>query len=185
MMRWPLKSVTDRALRGFGVAALVAGLAGCESVRNFTDYYSWSDWGMLMDENICSDAGDRVLAGVDFSEAKVIDIRVRNEEFTPMIVELTQNRPYILRVSNRDNEDRLFAARDFFRNTAISAVAIDNELLEQPCRSIFKLRDKQTLEIQLFTLSDGHFEFHDSSNIMPYAVPTGAAGIINVEMPPS
>jgi len=184
MRKRPFSSAKTVA-KVFGAAVLAVGLGACESVREFTNTYGIGDWGILIDENVCSEATDRVLAGIDFSEAKVIDIRVRNEEFTPMIIELTQNRPYILRISNRDNEERLFAAKEFLRNSAVSAVAIDNELLAEPCRSIYKLRDKQTLEIQLFTLNDGHYEFHDSSNILPFAVPTGAAGIINVEMSPS
>lgn len=169
--------------------AVCVGLSACTSVResieSFSDSFDFGDWGMAFDTLQCVETRDRVLSGVDFSDAKVIDIRVRNEEYTPMIIELTQNRPYIIRIANRDDETRRFAAPSFLRDTAISAVAVDNELLEEPCRSVFKLERKQTLEIQLFTLNDGHYEFYDSSNILPYYVPTGAAGIINVELPPS
>jgi hypothetical protein len=183
-----LRNRVRPARRALAVAA-IAALAGCsstqESIESFFDGFDVSDWGMAFDTRECAETRERVLDGVDFSDAKVIDVRIRNEEFTPMIVELTRNRPYILRVSNRDDEARRFAAPDFLKDTAISAVALDNELLEEPCRSVFKLDRKQTLEIQLYTLDDGHYEFYDSSNILPYYVPSGAAGIINVELPPS
>ncbi|MGB0672157.1 MAG: hypothetical protein ACPGNT_11735, partial [Rhodospirillales bacterium] len=62
------------------------------------------------------------LNGVDWSFAEVVNIHIRQNEFNPMVVSLQKDQPYVFRLTNRDEDDHTFRARDFFRNVAVASV---------------------------------------------------------------
>ena len=47
------------------------------------------------------------------------DIRIRHGEFSPMVLTLRQGWPYVLRIRNRDDRARMFAASDFLSKVAV------------------------------------------------------------------
>lgn len=129
----------------------------------------------------CIENPEQALADVDFSTASQVNIAIRHGDFSPMIVRLTQNRPYLLRIRNRDDWNHVFNAPDFFKSVAIAAVAVDNELLEHRCFRSIVLKPGQTAEIQLLTVKDGRFVFEDTRHVVPLVPPRGNGGVITVE----
>ncbi|MSO93276.1 MAG: hypothetical protein EXQ86_07740 [Rhodospirillales bacterium] len=129
----------------------------------------------------CVENPEQQLADVDFSTARQVNIAIRHGDFSPMIVKLTQNRPYLLRIRNRDEWAHVFNAPDFFRSVAIAAVAVDNELVEERCFRAIALKPGQTAEIQLLALKDGRFVFEDTRHVVPLVPPRGNGGVIMVE----
>ena len=81
----------------------------------------------------CEVESQKHLDGIDWSKADIVDIRVRDNEFSPMVVRMTQSRPYLLRVRNRDDYRHYFTAWTFFNSVAVARVAIDGEEVEDTC----------------------------------------------------
>ena len=129
----------------------------------------------------CLEGTEQKLADTDFSTARQINIAIRQGDFSPMIVRLTQNRPYLLRIRNRDEWSHVFNAPDFFRSVAIAAVAVDNELIEERCFRAIALKPGQTAEIQLLAVKDGRFVFEDTRHVVPLVPPRGNGGVITVD----
>lgn len=129
----------------------------------------------------CEERDKRQLEGVDFSTARTINVRVRNNEFSPMVIRMAQNRPYVLRIRNRDDVSHVFSAPKFFDNVAIAAIAVDNDLVKEPCLRAVWLGPGQTVEILLLTLKDGHYVFEDKIVPLPNLPPYRIGGIINVD----
>ena len=51
----------------------------------------------------CKRISKKAQAKINWARVPAVDIRVRNDEFEPMIIRLRQGRPYILRIRNRDD----------------------------------------------------------------------------------
>lgn len=49
-----------------------------------------------------------------WKEARVINLTVQNNEFSPMLIRVEAGQPYILKMLNLDDEVRAFKAPDFF-----------------------------------------------------------------------
>jgi len=159
---------------------LVLGLSGCAAVEAMVSGYDPAP-------NLsCEERTVRQLQGVDFATAPLVDVVIRRGEFSPMIVRLTKGRAYVLRLRNRDDEVHVFNAPEFFDSIAVSAVAMDNDILETVCPGpAVEVQPGQSFEMQFFAASDGVYEYRDTGshgisvgNVFNAAPP---GGIIRIE----
>lgn len=131
----------------------------------------------------CEVESQKHLDGIDWSKADIVDIRVRDNEFSPMVVRMTQSRPYLLRVRNRDDYRHYFTAWTFFNSVAVARVAIDGEEVEDTCFAALTLQKGQVVEMQLVAVDDGSYAFYDSISLVSAIPPYGANGVITIEEP--
>ncbi|MEQ8665178.1 MAG: hypothetical protein RIC16_05580 [Rhodospirillales bacterium] len=130
----------------------------------------------------CEERTVRWLEGVSFADAPLIDMEIRRGEFTPVIVRMIQNRSYVLRLRNRDDEPRVFSSPEFFESVAIAAVAIDNTILETICPGpAIELLPGQTLELQLYAVIDGSYDFFDQSGLLGEFTAWHPGGRVRIE----
>ena len=79
-------------------------------------------WGINFSGFACKDNSSQVLEGVDWDQAKVLDIRIRQGHFSPTYMGLYMDQPYVLNIKNADDSEHSFRAFDFFRAVAVAGV---------------------------------------------------------------
>ena len=137
----------------------------------------------LFESKCVADARERVEAA-DWSKAEIVPIRIRQDEFDPMIIGLKQDRPYVIRITNADDTHHVFGAEDFFRSVAVAAVdTVDtgDDGDGQTCITRVVIDGGQTVEVVLVTVRDGRYEFADNFITSPWFDFGGAMGVIYIQ----
>lgn len=149
-----------RGVRGIiaVVVSLAAGLAG-----------GCSAFGRLGDQVVLAVRGcsgpETVLQGVDWEDAQTVHIRIRQDEFRPMVVGLMRDRPYVLIISNGDSDSHGFRSPEFFRHVAIDQIRVNGEAMAERCITGLTLPAKASAEIRLVALLDGIYPFEDPDEL--------------------
>lgn len=116
------------------------------------------------------DRGTAQLEGLDWSAAPIVDIRIRQDQFHPMVVGLVRDRAYVLMISNGDAESHGFRSPEFFRHAAVEQIAIDGTVLPARCITGIEIPAKGSAEIRLVALLDGTYAFEDPSKLLDLAI---------------
>lgn len=162
------------SINRFLILGVVVLLSGCEAVGD------WLVEAYPQPVSVqCEERTARQLVGVDFASAAHIEMIVRNDEFSPMILRMTKGRSYVLRLRNRDKEPHTFEAPEFFESVAIAAVAVDNNIIETICPGpVVEILGGQSFEMQFLAVDDGSYKFTDTSSGLGLGafLGTGSAG---------
>jgi hypothetical protein len=108
------RSARGAAWRLFRAAPVLA-LAAC----------STPDIDQVFYPEACREDAARHVAGIDWSAARIVAIRIRQGEYDPIIIRLLQDQAYIFRIVNRDDEVHQFRADEFFTAIAVDRVTVD------------------------------------------------------------
>jgi len=173
--------------------ALVMGLAGCEwpstnlsfipSIPSFSNLPSFS---LLTDvipdfNGECATVSPKALKRVNWTRVPQINMRVRNDEFEPMIIQMTQGWPYVFRIRNRDDRSHTINARKFFQSMAVVRITVAGEREDETCIAALDIPPRATAELHLVAAVDGHYEFNDNWLPAPTLLSGGADGVVIVE----
>ena len=134
--------------------------------------------GQFYAQGCLADAAERVQAA-DWARVKTITIRVRRDEFEPMIISLTQDRPYVMRLENGDRASHVFRAPDFFKAIAMESATVGGRELAEDCPVRVVLEAEETAEFRFVAVRDGHYNFVDS--LLPFMSRGGPGGVIVIE----
>jgi len=138
-----------------------------------------------MDEAACEERTVRWLEGIPFTDTPLLEMEIRRGEFKPVILRMTQNRTYVLRLRNRDPERHVFHAPEFFESIAVNAVALDNAIVETVCPGpAVELEPGQTFEMQFYAAVDGSYEFQDAAGVFGSLGAWESGGIVRIEPAP-
>ena len=160
------------ARRIFFVVAALSVLSACSKDGELVTDFMIAPW--------VADPGRHIQAA-DWSKATTIDIRIRYDEFSPPLVRLKQNRPYVLRIINGDDTWRFFQAHDFFRTAAIDKLSVGKKDSAATCVNVLIIPEQETAELRLVPTRDGEYSF-DSHFFFNALVPGfGFGGNIIVE----
>ena len=122
MRPWSGKFVCAVAL-GATLAIGGCGSSTIETIPGFPSFASLPNWDFKalspFEPKECAQVSKKALRQVNWTRVPQINMRIRHDEFEPMIVQMKQGWPYIFRIRNRDEEDHYFSAREFFRNMAV------------------------------------------------------------------
>lgn len=129
----------------------------------------------------CTVVSPKALRKVNWTRVPRINMRIRNDEFEPMIIQMTQGWPYVFRISNRDDRSHTFNADRFLKSMAVTRIAIDGKRQDDNCVSSVNIPAGKTAELQMVAAIDGHFEFRDSWLPAPSLLSGGPDGVIIVE----
>lgn len=176
-----LKTARLKTTRLAALTAVAFGLAACETVgidqtpsgfvEDLKAMMEIEDFGQSCDPEM-----SRRLVNVPWQFAEVVNIRIRQGEFKPMVITLAQNEPYVFRFTNRDDQDHTFRAREFFQNVAVASVpgmAPDMEALQGQTDSFgMALEPDQDLT----PLEDGQTEFERTMGGTPGQAPETQSG---------
>ncbi|MDP6786328.1 MAG: hypothetical protein QGI13_04280 [Rhodospirillales bacterium] len=108
-----------------------------------------------------ADSAERV-AKVNWLEAETVDLRIRQGSYTPTIIRLRQDSPYVLRISNGDDSNRIFRANEFFGAVALAKVTMGEFESDESCISAIAVPAMETAEVRFVAVRDGRYEFEDN-----------------------
>ena len=153
-----MRAVCDRApmVRRLALALAVVTavlVPGCSRVTGGADVYEFVDRkGTVIKPQ-------QIIDAVDWDQALVFEIDIRQNEFRPAIVHLFQGEPYIMVVENRDEVDHMLAAPEFFRTTAIRKIVTEKEEITGVNLLALSLKPGEIKEIHFVPVRDGWYDF--------------------------
>ena len=100
-----------------------------------------------------------MIEAADWGAAKTFELRIRQNEFRPAIIRLTQGEPYIMLVENRDDITHMLVAEDFFKTVAIRKIL--SQTLEISGINLIGLHldPGEIKEVHFIPARDGWFDF--------------------------
>lgn len=107
------------------------------------------------------DASGRA-AAADWSTAQTIDVRIRQDDFDPMVIGLLRDHPYVLRLSNGDDDSHVFSAPNLFRTVVLDGLVIDGQPQPPGCYTRVAVPANTTAEVRFVPLLDGRYAFNDT-----------------------
>jgi hypothetical protein len=132
----------------------------------------------------CTAAYGEYLQGVDWKQAKKLNLRIRQGDFLPVYMGLLQDQSYVLTIENADDIGHTFRAMEFFQAVAVAGVRIDGGKFEKiSCLKGVSIPAGKITEIRLIAVRDGSYEFEDNSLMFSLAMVGSAGGFITIEPP--
>ncbi len=119
------------------------------------------------------------VAAADWSLTVTRTLRIRQDEYAPLVITLRRDRPYVLKIVNGDDVAHAFSAPDFFQAIAVKSVGPADQVVE-PGSSI-DLPAGQTRELAFVPLRDGYYSFADGWTGRLLGGILGTRGLIVVE----
>ena len=139
-------------------------------------------WGINFSGVACKDSSSQFLEGVDWNQARKLDVRIRQGHFSPTYLGLYMGQPYILIIENADDSDHSFRAFDFFRAVAIAGVSADGgDFQEANCISGVTIPPRTKTALRFVAVRDGTYEFDDDSLVNSLAMIGSGGGFITIE----
>ncbi len=129
----------------------------------------------------CKQISKRAEAKINWARVPQIDMRIRNDEFEPMVMRLRQGRPYIIRIRNRDTEPHVFRAPEFFKQNAVVAIGVEGVRADENCVYAVAIPARESAEIRMVAITDGTYEYEDNSILLPFIMSSGPSGAIVIE----
>ena len=129
------------------------------------------------------DAAERVVK-VNWLEAETVDLRIRQGTYAPTIIRLRQDSPYVLRIANGDDRNRIFRASEFFGAIALAKVTIGESEFEQSCISTIVVPAGETAEARFVAVRDGRYEFENTPFLYGLIVAGYGSGVISINGAP-
>ena len=126
----------------------------------------------------CAAYPETTAGAVNWDTARSVNMRIRQGEYWPMVVGFTAEQPYVLRIANADDDDRLFRASEFFDSIAVGLVKAGDRDYDTTCLSAITIGPRETAEIWFVAKRDGRYEFEDQ--LVPYLFSQGASGVIHI-----
>ncbi len=131
--------------------------------------------------NECQKVSEKALKMVNWTQVPEVNLRIRHDEFDPMVLRLRQGWPYVFRIRNRDDYSHTFKASEFFSKVAIIDMTVGGIEKQDTCFGTIRIPPRQTVELRLIAVVDGFYEYEDNWMPVPYLFSTGTDGVIIIE----
>ncbi len=129
----------------------------------------------------CVDDAEERLDGVDWESAWTVNLRIRQGEFNPMVVNMVENGPIVLRIINDDDSRHTVRSSEFFRSIALESIAIGAEIDRDRCIDAVTVPARATAELRLMPVRYGRYDFEDSSILVSRIAIASAVGVFVIE----
>jgi len=153
----------NSVLRVFTGVILVSILAACVAQDvTYSRSYPTSFEGKFQDS-----VGDQASLAM-WADAKVITLTHKDAEFTPMIVNLSKGKPYILKVVNEEDRTVSFRAPDFFNSASVTEISSTGYYTDtmpkqvNPLLVSFIVPPMGQREVRFVPLAEGRYEFENA-----------------------
>ncbi|MBM3731919.1 MAG: hypothetical protein FJW24_00390 [Acidimicrobiia bacterium] len=159
--------------RRFGCGAVLAAtiVAGCARVSMPSVF------------DACEPVPAGAFDAVDWNAARLINVRVRHGEFQPSLIRLYQDRPYVMRIENRDSTSRRFQASGFLAAVHIQSITRSSgPATEVSCPYGISVAPREVVEVRFIAARDGRYEYRD--DFLPFMFGGIPDGIVHIEAPP-
>jgi len=111
----------------------------------------------------------------------VVNVRIRQNEYSPMVICLRQGWHYVIRIRYRDDHGHVFQANTFFSRVAVIKTTIAGKVKDETCYGAIYVPAQQTAKLKLVAVVDGYYDYEDSYLSISSAFSLGRNGVIIVE----
>ncbi len=129
----------------------------------------------------CAEVDSKALKFVNWAQVPEVNVRIRHDEFSPMVLRLRQGWPYVMRIRNRDHRTHYIRAYDFFSNVAVIQASVGGRVFDSNCFGVLVLPPRQTVELRLVAATDGYYEYEDNLASFLGGFTAGPHGVIIIE----
>ncbi len=162
-------------IRSVFCAALALVLAACATEENlFFSFYN----NPLSGAKCVAEAGKK-LSPVNWNQAKVLNIAIRDGVYDPDVTHMKVGEPTILRIANNDTIERYFIDGEFFASVALAQVSVGGAKYDRPCISGVIINAGKKAEFRLVPRTTGVF-FPAGSPLWFLGLEQNKSGIIFV-----
>lgn len=119
-------------------------------------------------------------AGVNWTNAEVVQLRIRQDQFDPITIVLDRDKPYIIQITNADDIIRGFRASKLFRNVALAKIKIGSEEFSETCIDNIVVDGNSTGELHFVAVRDGHYKFDAGYGLHPFQPSVSGFGYITI-----
>lgn len=155
------------------VVATVVSLAACSAVPDSVRAIG----------KACPTDSKGSLNKVNWDQAEHIRIRVRQDEYTPMVQHFVQGRPYVLSLVNADARTHYFSAPGFARAVLTDTLRPGGGKTGRDCVSTVTLKAGQTVTWRFIASHDGRYTYYDNAfALLGGLIPSGT---IVIDEPPA
>ena len=127
-----------------------------------------------------ADSRERV-EEANWEKARTIAIRIRQNEFEPMVFRLVQDRPYVLVIDNKDESLHFFHAQKFFRSIALAEVTSGEQMFIGGCTAAVAVEPQKSAELRFVAVRNGRYDFEDNPFLFSFVRLGSASGSISIE----
>jgi hypothetical protein len=120
---------------------------------------------------------------VDWDSARRINVRIRHGEFQPSLIRLYQDRPYVMRIENRDRSSRRFQAADFFAAVYVHSLITPDGTRSVSCPWGIGVAPGEVAEVRFVAARDGRYAYRD--DLLPFMFGGIPDGIVHIEPAPN
>jgi len=133
---------------------------------------------------VCKEDSSQYLQGVDWDQARKLNIRIRQGDFSPTYLGLYMGQPYVLSIENADDGNHSFRAMEFFRAVAVAGVSADGgDFQHVECLEGVTIPPRTKTTLRFVAVRDGTYEFDDNSLMISLAMIGSGGGFITIEPP--
>lgn len=151
------------------VVAVALAAASCTS----------GTYSVTLLQNCVEDPGKH-LRGINWLEAEKIDVRIRDGELAPLTLRLSQGKPYVIRIQNRDDWTRRVHGEGFFEAIVVSRSAVGKNESKEPCISMVVVAPGETVEIEFVAVRDGRYPIEARSALRAPLFPGPGHGVVTI-----
>ena len=133
-------------IRSVFCAVLALVLAACATEENlFLNFVNQK----------CVAEADEKQSPVNWKQAKVLNIAIRDGVYDPNETHMKVGEPTILRIANNDNTPRYFIDGDFFDAVAVAQMSVGGAKYDRPCVSGVVINAGKKAELRLVPRTAG------------------------------
>lgn len=116
-----------------------------------------------------------------WSQASILNVRIRQGSFSPMIARFEIDRPYIMRIENGDDRVRFFWAPAFFESIVAKDIVVADGAPGDGCVRGLEIPPKSVAVVRFVTQTDGRFEVSDTN--LPQLPVQSSDGVMYINPP--
>ncbi len=153
-------------MRRFSVLLLGGLLSGC---LTFTESsVSITEGVDQRPEIYCSAALAEKAKVADWSKASIVEEYVKDGRYQEGLLEMWENKPYIIRLTNQDDTSRSFRSRDFFWKAGVYKVVQDDKSEIVSCMDAVTVGPGKTTDIYVLPQKTGTYYYYEAFVDAPY-----------------
>ena len=153
------------------LATAVMALSGCAVQEDVFSVFA---------KNCIADPSKHT-ASVDWGKVGAFDIKLEQDQFSPLTINLNKGQAYVFRIRNSEKYLRSFEAEEFFRSIALGGVTLGGKTHDTTCINALNIASKGSAELRFVAVNEGQFTFSNNNLLLPFTPPIGGAfGVITV-----
>ena|GEM_PF-2134062 len=150
-----------KLIRNLAIAALATALSAC----SLTDtIHNPNDTTTMWREAPAS--YQAAIESADWNSARVIEMTLFDDHFTPMLLSLKKGQPYVLRITNKEKHPRLLVGEDFLNTLAVQGDSANEDITKSTVIETVLLEPGKPRELKIVPMESGRYEYRRAGKVV-------------------